>query len=335
MATTHDIPDTLRFDDRVAIVTGAGGNPGLGRIYALMLAARGAKVLVNDLGVGPDGRGQIGTGVEDVVQEIKDLGGTAIPNANSVESRDGAKTIVQAAVNEWGRVDVVINNAGIAPFALFDEISDRDIQRVVDVHLMGTIWMCRAAWPHMKRQGYGRIVNTSSTAAVRGVPYQSVYAGAKLGILGLTRSLAAEGAALGIRANVVMPTADTLAWQTMLEPEFSRKARESNVVPELVGPVTTWLAHEHCGFSGRAITARGGAVGEILLCETAMSADNPQLTLESAQNAILAGEGRRTSISPVADPDRAGQPAFRVRGYESSDRHQPSPGLRQQTGVCT
>ena len=172
----------LRFDGRVAVVTGAGGNPGLGRSYAMLLAARGAKVVVNDLAVGPDGRGAIGTGPEQVVAEIRASGGEAVANTDSVADRDGANRIGQTALDTWGRLDIVINNAGIALFALFDEISDHDIDRVVRVHLMGHIWTCRAAWPHMKSNQYGRLVNISSSVAVKGMTHQSVYSAAKLGV---------------------------------------------------------------------------------------------------------------------------------------------------------
>lgn len=256
--------DELRFDGRVAIVTGAGGNPGLGRSYAKLLASRGAKVVVNDLGVGPDGRGAIGAGAHAVVKEILEEGGEAIVNDDTVATAAGAKSIVTAAMDMWGRLDVVINNAGVAPFALFDEISDEDIQKVVNVHLFGHIWMCRAAWPVMKSAGYGRFVNISSNVAISGLPYQSIYAAAKLGVVGLTRALAAEGKASGIAANALMPVADTLAWQTMLDPEFSERARLEGLTPETVAPAAAWLAHEVCSHSGKIFLAKGGSVNEVI-----------------------------------------------------------------------
>jgi NAD(P)-dependent dehydrogenase (short-subunit alcohol dehydrogenase family) len=312
----------LRFDGRVAIVTGAGGNPGIGRSYALLLAERGAKVVVNDLGVGPDGRGQIGPGAEAVVAEIQEHGGAAIANYASVAERDSARSIVQAALETFGRIDIVINNAGIAPFALFDEIADRDIQRVIGVHLMGPIWMCRAAWPFMKQQKYGRIVNVSSGVAVSGLPHQSIYAGGKLGVFGLTRVLAAEGASYNIRANVIFPSADTLAWQTMMPAEFSRAAQDANMIPGLVAPVGAWLAHEACSFSGRGIEAKSGSVSEVRLFTTTPTPDNPDLTIEQARDACPSGADREHGQFV---PDPSGSLQSVPLPYQDQPR-EPKPG---------
>ncbi|MFF7656172.1 SDR family NAD(P)-dependent oxidoreductase [Streptomyces sp. NPDC007983] len=269
--------DEFRFDGRVAIVTGAGSNPGLGRSYALLLSSRGAKVVVNDLGAGPDGRGQIGPGAEAVVDEIRSAGGEAVGDGHSVAERDGARAIVDTALDTWGRIDIVINNAGIAPFAAFDEITDRDIERVIGVHLMGHIWMCRAAWPHMAAQNYGRFVNVSSSAAWVGLPTQSIYAAGKLGVVGLTRSLAAEGAQHGIKANVISPYADTLALRTMLASANSEHNQASGQTPEVVAPVAAWLAHEGCTVTGKVLQAAGGAVSEAYLVHGAETEPNPQL----------------------------------------------------------
>lgn len=271
----------FRFDGRVAIVTGAGSNPGLGRSYALLLASRGAKVVVNDLGVGPDGRGQIGPGAEAVVEEIRTAGGEAVGDGHSVAERDGARAIVDLALGTWGRVDIVINNAGIAPFATFDEITDLDIERVIGVHLMGHIWMCRAAWPHMTAQNYGRLVNVSSGAAWVGLPTQSIYAAGKLGVVGLTRSLAAEGAKYGIKVNAVSPYADTLALQTMLSSESSERNQASGLTADAVAPVAAWLAHEDCTITGKVLQTSGGSIGEAYLSHTTDTEPNPGLTIES------------------------------------------------------
>src|SRR3954471_8870622 len=273
--------DEFRFDGRVAVVTGAGSNPGLGRSYAMLLASRGAKVVVNDLGVGPDGRGQIGRGAEAVVEEIRAAGGEAVADGHSVAERDGARAIVGTALETWGRIDIVINNAGIAPFAAFDQITDQDIERVVAVHLMGHIWMCRAAWPHMADQNYGRLVNVSSGVALMGMPMQPIYSAAKLGVVGLTRSLAAEGAKHGIVVNAIAPFADTVALQTMLTQEFSEQNQASGLTPEVVAPVATFLAHERCTVSGKVIDAAGGAISEAYISQTTTTKPNPDLTLEA------------------------------------------------------
>ena len=174
-------------------MTGAGGQPpSLGRSrHANLLAGRGAKVVVNDLGVGPDGRGILRSNAEQVVDEIRAAGGEAVADAHSVADEAGAREIVQTALDTWGRLDILVNNAGIAHIAHFDEISSADIRKVIDVHLMGTLWMCRAAWPFMRDAGYGRIVNTTS-GGVFG--QESIYGTAKAGIFGLTRGLAIEGA---------------------------------------------------------------------------------------------------------------------------------------------
>ncbi|MFI0821994.1 SDR family NAD(P)-dependent oxidoreductase [Streptomyces sp. NPDC021098] len=293
----------FRFDGRVAVVTGAGSNPGLGRSYAMLLAARGAKVVVNDLGVGPDGRGQIGPGAEAVVAEIRAVGGEAVSDGHSVAERDGARAIIGAALDAWGRVDILINNAGIAPFARFDEISDQDIERVVGVHLMGHIWMCRAAWPHMTERGYGRLVNISSGAALVGLPFQSIYAAAKLGIVGLTRSLAAEGAEHGIKANAIAPYADTVALQTMLKPHVSERNRASGMVPEAVAPVAAWLAHEDCTVSGKLLDTSAGSMSEAFLSRTAATGPDPGLTIETVSAAV----GRALDRSTGAPYPNAGE----------------------------
>lgn len=295
--------DDLRFDGRVAIVTGAGGNPGLGRSYAMLLASRGAKVLVNDLGVGPDGRGAIGAGVSSVVQEIIDTGGEAMGNGDTVATAAGARAIVDSALETWGRVDIVINNAGVAPFALFDEISEQDIEKVVGVHLFGHIWMCRAAWRPMMENGYGRLVNVSSVVALRGMPYQSIYAASKLGVVGLTRTLASEGHKYGIRANTIMPAADTLAWQKMLEPAFSERARANGLTPEAVAPVGVWLAHESCQFSGKIFQTQGGSVSEVYFSETVGMDQDPDLLTPEKLASSAAQIVDRTDNTSLSDPN--------------------------------
>jgi NAD(P)-dependent dehydrogenase (short-subunit alcohol dehydrogenase family) len=294
--------DEFRFDGRVAVVTGAGGNPGLGRSYALLLASRGAKIMVNDLGVGPDGRGQVGPGIEAVVSEIRAAGGEAVGDANSVAERDGARAIVDSVLDTWGRIDIVINNAGIAPFAYFDEVSDHDIERVVGVHLMGHIWMCRAAWPHMARQGYGRLVNVTSGVAMMGMPTQSIYAAAKLGIVGLTRTLANEGARHGIKANVIAPMADTVALRTMFAPGFTEGLRAEGRTSDAVAPVAAWLAHEECTITGKVIEAAGGAVNEVFVTMTAPTDPNPDLTIEGVPAAVERALNRSSAFPyPEAD----------------------------------
>jgi NAD(P)-dependent dehydrogenase (short-subunit alcohol dehydrogenase family) len=287
----------LRFDGRVAIVTGAGGRPSLGRAYAHLLAARGAKVVVNDLGVGPDGRGIERAHADVVAQEIVDAGGEAIADVHSVADRDGAQAIVQAALDAWGRVDVLVNNAGVCPLALFEEISDADIQAIVDVHLMGQIWMSRAVWPHMLERGYGRIVNITS-GALLGLRKVPIYGAAKAGAFGLMRALAVEGAGQGIAVNAVSPAAGTVAITHMnVESEF-RDAMMANA-PEQVAPVVAYLAHETCELTGRGFDVGGGHVDEYYVATTSGYTD-AELTVEGVRDhldAIL----DRTDATPMAD----------------------------------
>ncbi len=271
----------LRFDGRTAIVTGAGGKPSLGRAHALLLAERGARVVVNDIGHDPETPGYSGVAsAESVAEEIRALGGQAIADSHSVASEEGAAAIVEAALDAFGSVDILVNNAAISVAAPFDEMSSRDFRRHIDINLMGPIWTCRAAWPRMRSNGYGRIVNVTS-GALAGVAWLAAYGASKGGLFSLTRSLAAEGAALGIRANSVNPGAFTrmVAAQQQETSPMYRHALE-NLPAELVSPVVAFLAHESCPVSGECIEAVGGGVRRILLAQTPGFSD-PGLALET------------------------------------------------------
>jgi len=264
----------LRLDGEVAVITGAGGNPGLGRSYALLLASRGAKVVVNDLGVGPDGRNRRAASAELVVQEILAQGGEAIADQHSVAEEDSARAVVQTALDAWGKVDILVNNAGVAILAEFDEISAADIEKVLRVHLFGTIWMCRAAWPHMVESGGGRIINITS-GALAGNRYVSIYGAAKGGIVSLTRALAIEGADVGIKANAVGPAGETGALQLL--------SNMQNPPPELVAPLIAVLAHPDCSASGRYFESAAGRT--VLRCwSESRGYINPELTPEDLRD---------------------------------------------------
>ena len=300
----------LGFDGRVAIVTGAGSNPGLGRAYSHLLAARGAKVVVNDLGVGPDGRGTAPADAKAVADEIVAAGGEAVADGHSVADVAGARAIVQTALDTWGRVDVVVNNAGVCHVTSFDEITPGDIQNTIDVHLMGTLWMCRAAWPAMRESGYGRIVNTTS-GAMFGEPHLSVYGAAKAGIFGLTRGLALEGAPLGVRVNAIGPGAATRA--AVHNYEFTADAIGSftrNFPPEAVAPVVCFLAHETCEVSGTLIQAASGSVAGTFFGNTT-GYQNPQLSMEDVADnlATIFDVTQLTLFSDVNDPGAANRDA--------------------------
>jgi NAD(P)-dependent dehydrogenase (short-subunit alcohol dehydrogenase family) len=273
--------DELRFDGRVAIVTGAGGRPNLGQTYAALLAERGARVVVNDAGVGPDGRGTLPAEAEAVAREIRDAGGEAIADTNSVAEEDGAVAVVQTALDTWGRVDIVINNAGIFATAPFEEMSSTDVRGMVDAHLMGAIWMCRAAWPHMKTAGYGRIVNTVS-AALFGYARMAIYGAVKGGCLALTRCLASEGIPYGIKVNALGPGANTVAASLFGAPDVPRDARRK---PALVAPVTLYLAHESVPFSGKYLEANRGRAMQVFLGQT-KGYVNDDLSLEDVAENI-------------------------------------------------
>lgn len=277
----------LRFDGRVAIVTGAGGRePSLGRSHAKLLAERGAKVVVNDLGVGPDGRNLLRASAEQVADEICAAGGEAVADVHSVADADSARNVVQTALDRWGRLDILVNNAGICFMTQFDEISDADVRNVIDVHMMGTVWMCRAAWPHMREAGYGRIVNTTS-GAMFGVKYLSIYGAAKGGIFGLTRGLALEGAPLGIKVNALGPAANTSAVEHFNDPSAFTRLMEDHFPTSLVSPAVAFLVHESCPVSGANLEAGGGNVGIRVFGQTTGHCDS-DLTIEKVRDNFAA-----------------------------------------------
>lgn len=273
--------DEFRFDGRTAIVTGAGGNPSLGRAYALLLAGRGASVLVNDIGSDPAMRHYPGDAcAETVAAEIRAAGGSAVADTHSVAGPESAEAIVAAAFAAFGRVDILINNAGVSVGAPIDVMTPQDFQRHIDVNLMGTAWMCRAAWPRMKAAGYGRIVNTTSSA-MTGFAGQSAYAASKGGVWSLTRALAAEGREFGIQVNAVSPGAFTRLVCAMLEDDSPLLVQSRESLPaELSAPAVAWLAHEACDVTGECVDAVGGAVQRTFMARTAGIADRA-LTIEA------------------------------------------------------
>lgn len=250
----------LRFDGRVAIITGAGG--GLGRAHALELAGRGASVLVNDLGGALDGSGTSKFAADQVVDEITALGGIAAANHDSVATAEGGQAIVQAAVDAFGRVDVLVNNAGILRDKAFHKMDDAMIAAVIDVHLKGALYVSQPAYRLMREQGYGRIVNTSSASGLFGNFGQANYGAAKAGLAGLTRVLALEGASHGIKVNAIAPIAATRMTQDILGELAAR------VSPDSVSPLVAYLAHEECSVNGHVYSVAGGRIARIFVAET-------------------------------------------------------------------
>ena len=241
---------SISFEGQVAIVTGAGG--GLGRSHSLELARRGAKVVVNDLGGAMDGTGGSSEAAEKVVSEIKESGGEAISNGGSVSDRNGAKSMVDDAMEAWGRVDILINNAGILRDKSFSKIDLDDFQVVVDVHLMGAVYCTHAVWPIMREQNYGRILMTTSPTGLYGNFGQTNYGAAKLAQVGFMNSLKIEGAKNNIHTNTVAPVAATRMTESLI-PE----AVHSKLAPESVTPAALFLVSEEAP-NGVIMQAEGG-----------------------------------------------------------------------------
>lgn len=290
----------IRFDGQVVIVTGAGSNPGLGRSYAHYLAERGASVVVNDLGVGPDGRGVTISRAEAVAAEICAAGGIAVADTNTVATREGAQAVVQTAMDAFGRVDGLVNNAGVLEYTLFEKLTASDIEKMIASHVMGTIWMCRAVWPHMKDAGQGRIVNTVSGSVI-GAKYSTVYGASKAAVFGFTRNLAIEAEALGIKVNAILPSAATVAWLTFSDDETrpDEQVLEEHS-PDLVAPALAFLMHDTVPFNGRCIGMNGTNVYEVGLwrSEGVTGSDwTPEKIRES-----LAGISDRNNLRILGDP---------------------------------
>jgi NAD(P)-dependent dehydrogenase (short-subunit alcohol dehydrogenase family) len=246
----------VAFDGQVVIVTGAGN--GIGRAHAFMLAEHGARVIVNDLGGAVDGSGSSGA-AERVAEEIRGLGGIAAASADSVATAEGGAALVQRAMDEFGRVDAVIHNAGILRDRTFAKMADDDVTAVLDVHLGGAFNVLRPAWRHMVEQRYGRIVLTTSSSGLLGTFGQASYAAAKAGLVGLMNVLSLEGARRGILVNAISPTAATRMTEGLLGDLADR------FDPRHVAAVATFLASERCELNRRILTVGGGRVGRIFI----------------------------------------------------------------------
>ncbi len=245
--------EAVRFEDKVVIVTGAGG--GLGRAHALAFAKHGAKVVVNDLGGSTHGEGANASAADRVVAEIRETGGTAVANHDSVT--DGEK-IVQNALDAFGRIDVVVNNAGILRDKTFHKMEDADWALVYQVHVEGAYKVTRAAWPHLREQNYGRVIFTSSTSGIYGNFGQSNYGMAKLGLYGLTRTLAIEGRKNNIFVNAIAPTGGTRMTEGLIPQQVFEQLK-----PELVSPLVVYLGSENCQETAGLFEVGGGWIGKV------------------------------------------------------------------------
>lgn len=252
-----NVVKTIRFDEQVVIITGAGG--GLGREYARLMASRGAKVVVNDLGGSVHGAGDGHGPADGVVAEIQRAGGVAIASYDSVASPEGGQAIIATAMQAFGRIDALVHNAGILRDKSFLKLEAADVEDVLDVHLKAAFWLCQPAFAVMKAQGYGRFVLTTSASGIFGNFGQANYGAAKTGLIGLMRVLSIEGARYGIRANCVSPSARTRMTEELLGP------LAKHLAPEHVAPLVAYLCSSDCDFTSEIISAGGGRFARVFL----------------------------------------------------------------------
>jgi NAD(P)-dependent dehydrogenase (short-subunit alcohol dehydrogenase family) len=248
--------DNFGLAGRVAVVTGAGG--GLGRAHALLFAKHGAKVVVNDLGGAADGTGNGTTMAEKVVQEIKDAGGEAVPNYDSVSTPEGGAGIVQTAIDAFGKIDILVNNAGILRDKSFTKMTDDDWDLVQAVHVKGSYYCTKAAWGHMREQNYGRIVMTASASGIYGNFGQTNYSVAKMGLVGLGQTLALEGDKYNVKTNVIAPVAASRMTESLMPPNILEKLK-----PECVSPLVVYLCSENIDVNGEVFEVGAGAVSRV------------------------------------------------------------------------
>ena len=250
---------SVDFDGRVAVVTGAGN--GLGRAHALELARRGARVVVNDFGGNPDGTGGAATPADAVVAEIQEAGGEAVANYDSVATPEGGAAVVETALQAYGTVDVVINNAGILRDKSFTNLAVADLRAVVDVHLLGGFYVSQPAFRVMREKGYGRLLFTTSAAGLYGNFGQTNYAAAKMGLVGLSSAIAIEGAKYGVTSNVIAPIARSRLTESLLGPAADA------LDPELVTPLAVYLTSEQCDLTHEIFAVGGGRYARVFVAE--------------------------------------------------------------------
>jgi NAD(P)-dependent dehydrogenase (short-subunit alcohol dehydrogenase family) len=280
----------LRFDGRVAVITGAGR--GLGRSYALLLAARGAKIVVNDPGASLQGEGIDGGPAQEVVQEIKAAGGEAIACTESVATPAGGKAIIQSALDHYGRIDILIHNAGIVRRGSLKELRYEDFEQVLDVHLRGAFHVVRPAFPVMCKARYGRVVLTSSINGLYGNRNVANYCVAKAGIIGLSNVAALEGADEGVKCNVILPGAVTRMAEGLDTSAYPP------MDPEMVAPVVAWLAHESCTITGEMLSSMAGRTARAYVAES-RGVYRPDWTIEQVAEHI---DAIRSTDAPLIFP---------------------------------
>jgi NAD(P)-dependent dehydrogenase (short-subunit alcohol dehydrogenase family) len=279
------------FEDKVVVVTGAG--QGIGRNHALRFAAEGARVVVNDIGGGlhgePEGNGNI---ADAVAHEIEEHGGIAVADTNTVATAEGGAAIVQTALDAFGQIDIVVNNAGILQDKTFHNMTADMDRAVIDVHLLGAFNVTRPAWVHFREQGYGRVVNTSSNSGLLGNFGQANYGAAKMGLVGFTHVLAHEGAKYNIKVNALAPVAATRMTEGLLG------AMAEKVQPGLVSPIVGWLCHDDCPVTGEIYSAAGGRIARYFVGLTP-GYYNPALTMEDVRDNFATIRDEEGYITPA------------------------------------
>jgi NAD(P)-dependent dehydrogenase (short-subunit alcohol dehydrogenase family) len=294
--------DELRFDGRVVVVTGSGR--GVGRGHALLLGSRGAKVVVADLGGEMDGSGASSGPADDVAAEIRAGGGEAVACYASVAEESGAASIVRTALDEFGRIDALVNNAGISDPGLFMDLSIDQFRRMLDVHFFGTLFMIRAAWPHFVEAGYGRIVNTVSESMLGGIADLTSYASAKGAVFALTRCLATEGLPLGIHTNGFTPRAFTRMSEDHAFSKQSDEAREQSArtfAADLNAPAVAFLAHESCPLNGEVLQGGMNTVARLAVVHAqglAKEGITPEDVVEHLEQILDLADARLTDTRP-------------------------------------
>lgn len=284
----------LRFDDRIAVIT--GGGRGLGRAHALLLAQRGAKIVVNDPGVSMAGDATDEGPADALVSEIRTAGGEAIANTDSVATQAGGKAILESAMDNYGRVDILIHSAGNVRRGSLNELAYEDFEAVLDVHLRGAYHVVREAFPHMTRQQYGRIVLTSSINGLYGKSDNVTYSICKAGFMGLSNTAAIEGQNIGIKSNLIVPAAVTRMSAGIDTSQFPP------MDPDMVAPMVAWLCHESCSVSGEMYVAMAGRLARAWIAESP-GAYRPEWTLEQVAGSIdaIRGQGDPLEFTPVPD----------------------------------
>jgi NAD(P)-dependent dehydrogenase (short-subunit alcohol dehydrogenase family) len=325
----------LRFDERVAVITGAGG--GLGKQYALLLASRGARIVVNDTGGSVTGDGSNVEAAKVAAEEIRQRGGEAVADSHSVTSPEGGMAIIDTALRTWGRVDIVINNAGIVRDAPFQDMTPDRLEPLVDVHLKGAFYVTRPAWKVMREQRYGRILNTCSAAGILGAEGMSNYGAAKTGLIGFTRVLAAEGADQNIKVNAIAPIAYTRMLAHSVDDATGRRAVDGagqqddasaqavsddataravlndlvgqclqKLDPALVAPVAAFLTHQDCPVSGEIYTAGAGHVARFFIGRT-KGFYSPALSIEDVRDHLQEIRDEAGYTVPAGPADEMGE----------------------------